>query len=120
MVSDETEVMLVEDDLESRISLARLLQLEGFKVVAFANGAAALSHLEQSPLPRLIIMDMQMPAMGGLEFRSAMLRNPRLANIPVIITTAFEPPAAANLSALRVLRKPIDVDALLAAVRSNC
>jgi CheY-like chemotaxis protein len=123
MVSNEnieTEVMLVEDDAESRADLAELLQLEGYKVVAFANGAEALDHLIQSSPPHLIIMDMRMPVMDGSRFRSAILRDPELAKIPVVVVTAFEPPAAATLSALRVLRKPLDVDTLLATIRENC
>jgi CheY-like chemotaxis protein len=61
-----------------------------------------------------------MPVMDGAQFRAAMLRERRLANIPVVVVTAFEPPAAANLGALRVFRKPVDVDALLNTVRENC
>lgn len=118
--NNEADVMLVEDDADSRTDLAELLQLEGYKVVAFANGAEALDHLVQSSPPRLIVMDVRMPVMDGSRFRSALLRDTELAKIPVVIVTGFEPPAAASLSALRVLRKPVDVDALLAAIRENC
>ena len=120
MVSKQDEVMLLEDDQESRTFLARLLQLEGFKVVAFSNGAEALSHLEQAEPPCLIILDIKMPVMDGSQFRAAMLQEPKLAKIPVIVVTALEPPAASSLSALRVFRKPVDVDALLGVVRENC
>jgi hypothetical protein len=58
--------------------------------------------------------------MDGIQFRAAMLREPRLAKIPAVLVTAFEPPAASNLGTLRVFRKPLDVDALLTAVRENC
>jgi CheY-like chemotaxis protein len=114
------EVMVIEDERESRIFLVELLQLEGFKVVAFANGAEALGHLSQASPPCLIIMDMRMPVMDGPAFRAAMLADPRLANIPIVVVTAFEPRAAADLSALRVFRKPVDVDGLLGTVRENC
>jgi CheY-like chemotaxis protein len=120
MLSDETEVMLVEDDADSRTDLAELLQLEGYKVVAFANGAEALDHLVQSSPPRLIVMDMRMPVMDGSRFRSAILRDPELAKIPVVIVTAFEAPAASTLSALKVLRKPLDLNALFTTIRENC
>ena len=118
--NEEADVMLVEDDAESRTDLAELLQLEGYKVVAFANGAEALDHLVQSSPPHLIVMDIRMPIMDGSRFRLAMLRDPQLAKIPVVIVTAFEPPPVASLSALRVLRKPINVTALLATIRDNC
>jgi CheY-like chemotaxis protein len=119
MVSNE-EVMVIEDEPESRAGLVTLLQVEGFKVVAFSNGAEALDHLTHSAPPCLIIFDIRMPVMDGPQFRAALLREPRLAQIPVIVVTAFEPPAAARLSALRVFRKPIDIDSLLTTVRENC
>lgn len=120
MVSDKDELMIIEDDWASRTFLTELLQLEGFKVVAFADGAAALNYLAQSPPPCLVVMDIRMPVMDGLQCRVAMLRDPRLAKIPTVVVTAFETPAAAGISALRVFRKPIDVDALLAVIRENC
>lgn len=120
MVSHQDEVMVIEDERESRTYLVKLLQLEGFKVAAFSNGAEALNYLAQTAPPCLIIFDIRMPVMDGTQFRSAMLRDPRLADIPVVVVTAFEPPAAANLGALRVFRKPVDVDALLNTLRENC
>src|SRR6185437_9948915 len=120
MISDQDEIMVVEDERESRDYLVQILQLEGFKVVAFGNGAEALNYLHQPACPCLIILDMRMPVMDGSEFRSSMLRDPRLAKIPVVVITAFEPPMAASLAALRVFRKPIDVGALLDTVREIC
>jgi CheY-like chemotaxis protein len=120
MARKDDEVMVLEDERQSRTYLVDLLQLEGFKVVAFSNGAEALNYLAQSAPPCLIIFDIRMPVMDGAQFRAAMLRKRRLANIPVVVVTAFEPPAAANLGALRVFRKPVDVDALLNTVREHC
>ncbi|HJU12365.1 MAG TPA: response regulator [Candidatus Binataceae bacterium] len=114
------QVMLVEDDVETRTFLADILEIEGFKVLTFANGAEALNYLANSAPPRLIIMDMRMPVMDGPKFRSAMLQDPRLARIPVLVVTAFEPSAAAKLSVSRVFRKPVDVNALVQAVRQYC
>jgi CheY-like chemotaxis protein len=120
MGAKEDEIMVVEDEPESRTYLVTLLQLEGFKVVAFSNGAEALHYLERSEPPCLIVTDIRMQVMDGFQFRSALLRDLRLANVPVVVVTAFEPPAAAKFSALRVFRKPIDFDALLSTVRENC
>ncbi|HKV53626.1 MAG TPA: hypothetical protein VJN94_03195, partial [Candidatus Binataceae bacterium] len=58
--------------------------------------------------------------MDGHTFRAAMLQDPRLARIPLVVLTAAEPSAAANLSALRVFRKPVDVRALLGVIRQHC
>jgi CheY-like chemotaxis protein len=118
MVPHEDEIMVIEDDQDSRTYLVELLRLEGFKVVAFSNGAEALSYLGQSALPCIIILDIAMPVMDGRQFRSAMLQDPRLAGIPVVVVTAAE--SRAGLSALRIFRKPVDVDALLGTIRQNC
>jgi CheY-like chemotaxis protein len=120
MAPHEDKIMVIEDERESRTYLVQLLQLEGFKVVAFSNGAEALKYLGQSAPPCIIILDIRMPVMDGRQFRAATLQDPRLAKIPVVVVTAAEPRAAAGLSALRVFKKPVDVDALLGTVRQNC
>jgi CheY-like chemotaxis protein len=120
MTGNSDVVMVVEDEPESRTALAKLLQLENFKVVAFSNGMEALNYLEQSPPPCLVIFDIRMPVMDGAQFRAAMLRAPRLAQIPAVVVTAYEPPAGANLAVLRVFRKPVDIDSLLRTVHENC
>src|SRR5215471_953536 len=102
MAAGDGKIMLVEDDAEARNCLGEILELEGFDVVAFENGAQALNYLAHSPLPRLIIMDMRMPLVDGPQFRAAMLRDQRLARIPVIIVTAYEPSVAARLSVSKV------------------
>jgi CheY-like chemotaxis protein len=120
MVTRQKEVMVIDDERDARTYLVELLELEGFKVAAFTNGAEALDYLEHSALPCLIILDLRMPVMDGPQFRRAMLRDPRLSEIPVVVVTAFERSAAADMSAIRVFRKPVDLDALLETVRENC
>jgi CheY-like chemotaxis protein len=114
------QIMVIEDDNETRNLLAQILELEGFQVVAFPNGAEALDYLTQSVPPCLIILDLYMPVMDGRQFRSAMLADPQLGSIPVVVVTAFEPSSATALSALRVFRKPVDIKALLGVVRQTC
>jgi CheY-like chemotaxis protein len=114
------EVIVIDDEADSRTSLVQILQLEGFRAVAFSNGADALNYMGASGPPCIIILDMRMPVMDGAQFRSAMLQDPRLKKIPVVVVTAFEPAAAANLLALRTFRKPVNVTALLTIVRENC
>ena len=120
MSSDNNQVMLVEDDEQTRTCLGEILQIEGFSVVSFGNGLEAMDYLAHSPPPRLIILDMRMPLMDGKEFRSEMLRDPHLATSPVIVVTAYEPSAAARLSVSRVFRKPVDIGALVETVRQYC
>ncbi|HZP44826.1 MAG TPA: response regulator [Candidatus Binataceae bacterium] len=121
MTAVDDVVMVIEDEPATRTFMAELLRLEGFKVIACENGAEALQYLVQSlHLPCLIIMDMRMPVMDGPTFRAAMLADARLAEVPVVVVTAYEPAAAARLAARRVFRKPVDVVALLATVKEFC
>jgi CheY-like chemotaxis protein len=120
MAGCEEIVLVVEDEDEARDSLVQILEFEGFRALEFSNGTEALDHLKNSQEPCLIVLDIRMPIMGGPEFRSALLQDPRLAKIPVVVVTALEPSAAAGLSAVRVFRKPVDVDALVNVVRQNC
>ena len=55
-----------------------------------------------------------------MEFRKALLGDARLARIPVIVVTGLDPFVSTALAAQRVFRKPVNVEALVAAVRQNC
>jgi CheY-like chemotaxis protein len=113
-------VMVIEDEEEARSSLIQILEFEGIPTTGFANGAEALAYLQKSELPRLIVLDLRTPVMDGPQFRAAQQRDPRIAHIPVVVVTAMDPSAAAGLSALRVFRKPVDLNALIALVKQNC
>jgi CheY-like chemotaxis protein len=113
-------VMVVDDESDARTLLVQILQLEGFRAVSFANGAEALNYLDQSEPPCLIVLDMRMPVMDGPTFRAALLKDTRLAAIPVVVVTAYDAAAAIGLSALRVFKKPLDVITFIGTVRQNC
>jgi CheY-like chemotaxis protein len=114
-------VLVVEDEDEARGFLVEILNLEGFKAVGFSNGAEALNYLHTSAAPCLIVLDILMPVMDGRQFRAAMLQQPSLAKIPVVVVTALDGSTAErDLNAVRVLRKPLDVGAFLNVVRAHC
>jgi CheY-like chemotaxis protein len=110
---------VIEDDFDVRTSLAEALTEEGYEVEVAADGAAALETLHGGPKPSLIILDLWMPNMGGLEFRAAQLAEPNLAEIPVVVVTAggVAPKEMAALGLAYVLRKPVDLEVLLRVVR---
>jgi len=112
-------VLLVEDDEDIRASVAEILRDEGFQVVGAADGDDALRYLRSAAEPpRLILLDLMMPVMDGWEVAGRMHDEERLSTIPVCVVTAT--PEWAPSDSACVLRKPIDVDALLAVVRENC
>jgi CheY-like chemotaxis protein len=121
MLDDSDMVLVLEDEEEARTFLVRILEFEGFKALGFPNGAEALVYLKKAQGPCcLIVLDINMPVMNGPQFRSALLGESRLAKIPVVVVTAFDPPFATALSAVRVFRKPVDIDAFIRVVREIC
>jgi CheY-like chemotaxis protein len=115
-------ILLVEDDFMLRGSLATVLGAEGYRVECEANALDALRRLERPPKPSLILLDIMLPYMDGLEFR-ALQRNMReLADIPVIVITAvgIRPEIAEDLDLVTAFSKPLDRPRLLAAIRRYC
>jgi CheY-like chemotaxis protein len=109
-------VMVVEDNTELRESLEELLLHEGFAVDSASNGADALEKLSTIQ-PCVIILDLLMPVMGGVELYAHMQQDERLKHVPVIISTS-DPSRAPEGSV--IIRKPINLDRLLKMVRSFC
>ena len=113
-------VMVIEDDHDIRVSVRALLEDEGYKVLTVTNGLSALSTLERlAELPSLILLDLMLPVMDGWHFAERMRLNPRLANIPVVIMSAYEDPPPPE-GVLGFLKKPVDDEALLRVVSAHC
>lgn len=119
MVNNEDTILVVDDDRVARTALVRILELEGFEALGFADGAAALGYLADAQAPCLIVLDMRMPVMDGAAFREALLKEPRLAAIPVVVLTAYDASAASELSVLRVFTKPLDIEAFVKLLHEN-
>jgi CheY-like chemotaxis protein len=115
-------ILLVEDDFVLRGSLATVLQAEGYKVESSANALEALTRLERPPKPSLILLDIMLPYMDGLEFRGLQRAAPALADIPVIVITAVgvRPDIAAELDLRQAFFKPLDRPRLLEAIGRYC
>ena len=112
-------VMIVEDDGNVRETLRSLFEDRGHPVLCAENGAEAIALLRTaSPLPAVILLDLAMPVMDGYAFRREQLADPAIASVPVVIVTAetHVDEKCQRLSAAHGLRKPIDVDELLAVV----
>lgn len=112
------KILLVDDDAGQRSLLESFLRSQGFDVVGVDSGAQALEVLRCERVG-LLISDVRMPGMSGLE----MLRRVRreFGRLPVLLVTAFadvrDAVGAMRDGALNYLTKPIDLDELLACVR---
>ena len=80
-------ILLVDDNPSIRDILKQLLQLAQMGVDTAENGAVALTLLKDAPYD-LVLMDLQMPIMGGLEATRRIRQDPALANMPIVALTA--------------------------------
>ena len=111
----QPEIFVVDDDRGIRETLGDVLRDEGYRVRLARDGDEALALLRASESPQLILLDLSMPGMSGLEFRRAQLEDVRLAEIPVVVLSADERNPLPDVAGW--LRKPVELDALLSAVR---
>lgn len=105
-------IACVEDDPDIRMILEMSLSdIGGFQVDLYEDGPTALSSLN-SDAPQLIMLDMMMPGMNGLEVLSALRKRPEYARTPVIFMTAkaqsHELSAYISAGAQSVIVKPFD------------
>lgn len=113
------DILVVDDDDDIREMVRLILESRGYAVTAAANGAEALAQLRGGERPRLILLDLMMPAMNGWQFLEERARDDDLARIPVLAITGNEvgnhPEGVAAL-----LRKPFDLSVLFEAVLRHC
>ena len=119
-------VLVVDDEPNIRAFVQLALEDEGYGVVTAANGAEALELLRATN-PSLILLDLRMPGMGGVEFVETYRKyemaegqaGQRAAKpVPIIVVTASRIAEVdpESFGATDVLRKPFEVDALLESV----
>jgi CheY-like chemotaxis protein len=114
------KILLVEDDVDTRRTLDDLLSDEGYEVECAASGREALQWLDGSRVkPALILLDLWMPYMDGLQFRATQRSLPALQDIPVLVITAggVSKDEATLLGLHHILMKPLDERRVLNAVR---
>jgi len=114
-------ILLVEDEPEIRESLKDALESEGYEVVTASNGQEALDVLSTIRKPCLILLDLMMPVMNGWEFAEALQADSELAEIPIIVVTAFgQELQRSRIATWDVIPKPVDLDRLFRSVKCFC
>jgi CheY-like chemotaxis protein len=114
-------ILIVDDDPSIRSVLEALLEDEGFTPVLAANGRDALASVSTDP-PSLILMDLMMPVMSGVEAMRRLKTDPATAGIPIIAMSAgfILRGSAGELQADdSIISKPFDLDALIANIRTT-
>jgi CheY-like chemotaxis protein len=106
-------LLVVEDDQDILMSMVEFLESEDYNVRSAANGYEGLHVLStMSELPSVIILDLMMPGMDGFKFREEQEKNPRIANIPIILMTADSQIESQKmkLGAVEYVRKPLNIE----------
>jgi DNA-binding response OmpR family regulator len=109
-------ILVVDDETDIRESLREVLEDEGYDVVVASDGQQGLLGARNCR-PCAVILDIIMPIMSGTEMYAVMQGDPELADIPVIISTS-DPSRAP--SGVLIMKKPVDLSRLLAAVDALC
>ncbi len=115
--------VLVVDDNAMNLKLARLLVAqEGYDVTTVSDAHSALDEIGRDQ-PDLILLDIQMPDMDGLELTRRLKRDPQTADIPVVAVTASvmqrDEDGARAAGCVGFLRKPLDTRTFGAELRTH-
>jgi CheY-like chemotaxis protein len=86
-VNSKAPILIVDDNADDRTFLATLLERVGYRVATVDSGRAALKWLERRPAS-LILLDLMMPVMSGLDVMAALAKDSRTRDIPVIVVTS--------------------------------
>jgi DNA-binding response OmpR family regulator len=113
-------ILIVDDDPTIRSVLEALLEDEGFMPVTAANGHEAVAIVRDNP-PALVLMDLMMPVMNGVEAARTLKSAPETANVPIIAMSAgfILRESIDDLLADSIISKPFDLDALIANIRAT-
>ena len=115
-------VMVVDDQALFRRSLQDRLRSDGYDVVAAENGAEALELLEGAPSTCVVLLDLMMPVMNGVEFLQALDRRAGSADVRVMLVSVHGVLERVALDRKRVvarLQKPLEMDELRSALESE-
>ena len=114
-------ILVVEDNDLNRKLFCDVLRSQGYAVEGVADGREALARAREF-VPNLIIMDIQMPEVSGLELIEIAKADPTLRSIPVLAVTAYagigDEERIRDAGAEGYLSKPVSIAPFMAAVRA--
>jgi PAS domain S-box-containing protein len=120
----ERLILVADDELEIRALMAEHLRHAGYRVVEAEDGETAV-RLARERSPALVLMDVRMPAMGGVEAVRVLRLDPMTRNLPVVLMTASpsvfdeEQSTIEELTGTRLLSKPCTAQELVESIASG-
>ena len=110
-------ILVVDDEQEISSAIRSILEDEGHQLDVCDDGKEALEHLSRNPVPDLVMTDVMMPRLSGLELLAHIRATSELSHVPVILMSGVNPTQTrTDVGWNDFLKKPFNLDALLAAV----
>lgn len=108
-------ILYVEDNIDNRLLIRRVLQAEGYHMLEAANAVEAVRSV-RAQIPDLILMDINMPDMDGYALTTRLKAIPSLKQVPIVALTANvmkgDRERSLQAGCDGYIQKPVDVDAL--------
>ena len=115
-------VLIVDDDIRNIFALSSVLEDKAMKIIAADNGRAAIDILSKEAPVDIVLMDIMMPEMDGLDTMREIRKIPGCKDLPIIAVTAKamkgDRERCIEAGAWDYLSKPVDIEQMLAALRS--
>lgn len=112
-------VLVLEDDSDVAQTIGELIDDQGYRAICVDNGREALAVLEHER-PSLMLIDVFMPIMNGIEFLRTVRARPALADIPRVLMTAANDHMIGVKEDVSVIYKPVDFEALKRILEKYC
>jgi len=112
-------VLVLDDDRDVSQTIKDVIEDQGYRAICVGNGREALAVLEQEH-PDLMLIDVFMPVMNGVEFLKVIKNNALLSKIPRVIMTAANDRMIGVKEDVSVIYKPVDFDALKRLLHKYC
>lgn len=123
MISPQNHYILVVDDLPDNLMLIQfILESVGYQVETATSGESALIRVRHRS-PSLVLLDVRMPDLDGLEVTKRLRQNQALLSMPILLLTAdseVSEEQALEVGANGILHKPLDFDELLSKIEAWC
>jgi CheY-like chemotaxis protein len=115
-------VLIVDDDMRNIFALSTVLEEHDMRIVSADNGRDAIRILQEDPEVDIVLMDIMMPEMDGMETMREIRKVPELKKLPIVAVTAKamkgDREKCIEAGAWDYLSKPVDSHQLLAVLRA--
>jgi CheY-like chemotaxis protein len=120
MVTQQKGTVIIADDDEEILAVVRdVVEEEGYRVVPAHDGEELLRLVPTLPRPCLVLLDIKMPKVNGLEFLDRIQSKPEWEDVPIVLFTDTLHPAGHPRS-VGVLNKPVSLEELLRVLAGHC